>query len=970
MTECGYLAQSLRRVVAIMTLASTTALYAGEASHAEVNAEYADLRVGDLHLYYAPGPGGSLQAFDIPVLNTSLIAVVTPGWGSQYYVTEHNVTLLRDARVEEVDGGKRLVIRHELDNEIASPFTATETHALLPENVYRVTLDFEFASDDPAVLEWRVGGMNPNLAAGVPFVASYPDHEIACQIPYEAPGPGVEESTVARRFDKLLLQSPIGDIIIESNARDDLVLLDYRKNQYAMDSNPMFWFGYLERPIPAREKLHYEFTMRLPEKLSAEAINAGALKVESAISDAEVVRIPTTKRDYIIPKPKELAYLDEHVPLKDPVTIYVGPDAGAGIMTAAEFLARDLEDIYELRSQVIADELPTSIPSGAILLGELGRWSLPQELIAKDGLVIPDHREGYALSAGNGHVAIAANTEQGVFYGVTTLVQLISFGEGAIGVRGARIVDYPSLDFRGIHALSGRHAGGQISKAVRELLARYKLNSFIWESQYIVWDSCPELEHPEFGMAKDDARLVVDAASRYFVDLIPLIQSLGHSEWIFTNGHNLDIAEDPDMPYAYSPTNPRTYDFIFSVYQEALDFFQPKGFHIGHDEVTMRGRFPYRSRESGMSATDLILMDTIKLNDWFRERGVKVHLWGDMFLHTSEAADATFAPSPEEAAERRARLPKDMTIVDWHYKPVTPAEYTSIPLWRLQGFDVIGAGWYTPANIHQLALACIEAGAKGYLQTTWAGFNFAIDDNEASWYQYWTYILAAHYAWSGDEREPADLPFNAKDEFIRTWFRTKPLLTEKRGAFLDLTAAFNRAVVDPDGSEWLGYGPLNDFRSLPEGTRRMGSTVFHLPDTANGKRAVHLHGRMNAPGEYPESAELQLDGLVASGLHFLVTTNFPTREHAVVGQVVVNYADGTHAELALEYGRNIFAVTESRAGATTPIAWEGQSAAGTALRLWDLGWENPAPEKPIDSIRLQSAGTEAAPILFAVTAVY
>src|SRR5690606_652680 len=114
---------------------------------------------------------------------------------------------------------------------------------------------------------------------------------------------------------------------------------------------------------------------------------------------------------------------------------------------------------------------------------------------------------------------------------------------------------------------------------------------------------------------------------RYFVDLIPLIQSLGHSEWIFTNGHNLDIAEDPDMPYAYSPTNPRTYDFIFSVYQEALDFFQPKGFHIGHDEVTMRGRFPYRSRESGMSATDLILMDTIKLNDWFRERGVMVHLW-------------------------------------------------------------------------------------------------------------------------------------------------------------------------------------------------------------------------------------------------------------------------------------------------------------------------------------------------------
>ena len=927
--------------------------------------------VGDMRFQYRQSAGLDLRVFDVPVLGSSSIVVVKPGWTGTYYNSFNNMTLMDTVTVEDYEDGRRITLHHELEEEYESPFAGTKTITLRPDNSMHVRMDFIFDSDDPSMLEWRVGGFNPTLVAGLPYRVVMPDEVTEGVVAYEAEGPAATDTTVARGFEELQIQSRLGPITIESIPENNLILFDYRKNVYADEGRPMFWFGYLGRGIPGGEELTYEFTLRLPQTFEPASVAAAPVTAASGVEATGSARVPGPGRDYIIPKPKETEYTGDEVSLGPETPVYTGPDPGRGIETAVEFLVEDFEELYGINAQVVRGPAPDPPPAGAILMGEAGRYDVPVELLSEAGLEIPDHHEGYALRTGDGHTLIAANTEVGVFYGVTTLLQLVVPAEGGDGIalRGAAIVDWPSLDFRGIHALSGRDAGDQISKAVRELMARYKINSFIWECQYIVWDNAPELEHPRFGMAKDDAQKVVDAADEYFIDLIPLIQSLGHSEWIFTGGHNLDIAEDPETPYAYMVTNPRTYEFIFTIFEEALEFFEPRGFHIGHDEVTMRGRFPYRSADSGMSVTDLVLKDTKKLNNWFRERGVQVYMWGDMFLYSDEAPDATFAPSQEAATERRARLHRDITVTDWHYAPVEPDEFTSIPLWRDECFEVIGAAWHRPLNIRNLAHACINAGVKGFLQTTWAGFNFRIDDNEESWHQYWAYIMAAHYAWSGDERLPDELPFIPKEEFINTWFRTVPLLEEQEGFFVDLSEAFNRSLEDKDGSGWLGFGPENDFRSVPEGEQLLGETVFRLTRNERGEGAVMLDGMMNPEGEFPASVTLDIGGEAASGLHFLMTAAFPTREHERAGQVEIVYTDGTSEQFALDYGRNLFAFHQNRAGGDARIAWEGESGAGTPLHLWDVAWDNPNPDRPIGSLVISSTGTEAAPILLAITGV-
>ena len=925
-------------------------------------------QVGDMRFEYSPGPGVRLSAFGIPVMDTSLMVVTTPEWGPPFFVSSSGRDVRETVTVQDYRDGRRIIIGLE-DEEYDFPVSMTKTITLLPDNTYHQRLDILFKSDDPAILEWRVGSFSPNLVAGLDYTVTTDGTVREGTIPYESPGPSVDESTVARGFDQLAIASRIGDIVIESTPDDDLIFFDYRRNVYAEDTNPMFWFGYLERPLPAHTDVTYELTLRLPESFSPAGETVAPVTTAAEVEATETARAPDQQRDYVIPKPKELEFTEGDMPLGPDTVIYTGANPGRGIETAVDFLVQDLRNIYRIEPRVVRGPAPEPPPTGAILLGETDRYEAPANLLSEHGLDVPEHHEGYALRVGDGHAAIAANTEQGVFYGVTTLVQLVTTGENRIMLRGAEVVDWPSLDFRGIHALSGRDAGDEISKAVRELMARYKINSFIWECQYIIWDNAPELEHPEYGMEKEDARKVIEAADRYFINLIPLVQSLGHSEWIFTGGHNLDIAEDPATPYAYMVTNPRTYEFIFTIFQEALDFFEPEGFHIGHDEVTMRGRFPYRSKDSGMSVTELVMKDTIKLNDWFRERDIDVYLWGDMFLHSSEAPDATFAKTPEEAQERRDQLPRDMTVTDWHYVPVEPEQYTSIPLWRDEGFRTIGAGWFNPMNIRNLALACIREGVEGYLQTTWAGFNFRIDGNEDAWFQYWVYITAAHYAWSGDESLPDELPFKPKNVFIDTWHGVKPLLESREGFHVDLRGAFNRSLVDEDGTGWLGFGPENDFRAVPEGDHLLAETMFRLQRDEDGQGAIILSGRLNPAGEFPEAVTLGIGGETADELRFLTTAAFSTRQHELTGRVEVAYSDGTAEGMDLRYGQNLFAFHKDRAGADARVAWQGRTGAGATVRLWDLVWQNPHPEKPIEAITISSTGTEAAPIILAITGV-
>jgi hypothetical protein len=380
--------------------------------------------------------------------------------------------------------------------------------------------------------------------------------------------------------------------------------------------------------------------------------------------------------------------------------------------------------------------------------------------------------EGYRLTVETNGLVIVAATAQGAFYGLQTLAQLWDESAGGRACPVLEIEDWPAMRFRGAHWFPSASGVPMHQKLIRNVFGAFKLNRSVIQCEAAQWDKHPEITAPN-AIAKADLRQLVATGRGCFLEPIPLINVPGHAEWIFRNGSNLDFAEDPQTPYAYCVNHPKSFAFIQDVLNECLPVFESKYCHIGHDEVTMRGRFPNPEcpRCKGATTTELVVKHANHLNEWLNERGVESMIWGDMLLGPGEAKDATHAKTLADAQARRAAISRKVIIVDWHY--AASADASSLELLRKEGFRVVAASWYTPANIHHLAQAALATKAEGLLQTTWMGYFPDEGALKTQLQQFTAFVLAAEYAWSGRQEAPAQLGYDPKEVFLKAYDRTR-----------------------------------------------------------------------------------------------------------------------------------------------------------------------------------------------------
>ncbi|GAB4323177.1 MAG: hypothetical protein Kow0059_18440 [Candidatus Sumerlaeia bacterium] len=970
MTRQMNIANGLLCAVLALGLAAwvTPPARADEPAPPEQPPKHISIQSGGLKLTYHIEHGATLRVFGVPFIRGTSLWVMTPGWAQRIYGPIDRPDLIQQARIEDLpDGGRRLTLEHRPPDDKPQTFHGTETFTLAPGNLYSHTLAYTYTGESDAVIEWTVARLNVTPLIGRRYRVTGGDGAGEGVVPLRAASPDIHKSMLASEFTAFAVDSRLGPVTITAGGPNDLWLFDYRLNRWADAADPYFWYGRYERPVEKNKPYEMTITMDFPDTPRASDARPAPIPDISVVPTQSALA-PNLDPVSIVPVPQEQTFTGQDMPIGPELSLLVIGAPTPELKNAADFFTGDMKARFDIEIPVVWNAPPPpddALPAGAIVIGKTSEWP-----VGPDGPAPPTGRkEGYSLQVNGRQALVRAETDTGLYYGLLSLLQLVKVSETGLSFKGAQVRDWPALDFRGIHCLSAKNGGDEIAKAVRTLMARHKINTLVWQCDYIIWDHAPELEHPEFGMTKSEARKVIEAARAANIELIPLVPSLGHSEWIFVNNHNLDIAEDTEQPYAYSPVVPRTYEFIFAIYQEALDFFQPRRFHIGHDEVTMLGRFPHRSSESGLSVTELIMFDTLKLYRWFKARGVQMMLWGDMFIHSSEASDAGLAPSLWDARVRRELLPRDVIVCDWHYQALPPERYVSLNLFKNEGFPTIACPWYRPTNIRNLTLQAVNTGCEGLLQTTWAGFNFKIDGNERNWFQYWAYLWAAQYAWNGRDIAIEDLPFDAQQTFMDLWFERRARRKPQPGFMVNLSPLLNRRLEDGPGGGWVGLGPEMDFSRFDPKTDLFGETRFFLGRGQDGERALMLAGLMNPDGRFPSLVNIPLGGARASELHLLLTAAFAAEDATQAGEVTLEFDDGSNRSVPLEYGRNLFAFTDPRCSREARIAWQGKTLNGTMVRLWDVTIPNPQPERPLKALILRSAGTEAAPILFAVTGV-
>ena len=578
--------------------------------------------------------------------------------------------------------------------------------------------------------------------------------------------------------------------------------------------------------------------------------------------DAQTARRsePTT----IIPRPKQAEYDDGYARILD----------GSSLIDSQQ---HDSDRLSERAQQMLAEWLehqmpdPQSskeIPPTRQLSSEQPRLAFTAPAMDED---LP--KEGYQLHVSPDLIQIIAGDEGGFTNAVQTLKQLaVSGPDDSLLIRCCSIRDWPALTFRGVHLFTGGKGPALHEKLIENIIAACKLNHIVLEAEYVEWDSHPEIHHPEYGMPKADVRQILATCRSLGIEVTPLVQSLGHCQWMFEHDQNLELAEDPEAKWAYCVTNPKTYEFIFDVFTEAIELFEPRYFHIGHDEFADRGRVPYREESKKYTVEQLLMKDTLRLHEWFAERGIRMMMWGDMFLAKGEAPDACHAQSEEAAGILREQLPDDIIVTDWHYAVVDPEELTSsLKIFERAGHATIASTWYRPANIINFAHAAYRSEALGLLQTTWAGYSLDPQSYQREIHQYEVYVLAAEAAWNAD-RPPDPDSYRAGWHYYDLTGESTLRPTDRSGRLLQLHDAYNYRLAAGDEDGWFGLGPRHDLSAAPAGDVRLKGIRFAL-GKARDRSAIVLDGKLVCRQAFP--TEINLDTqCAAAALAIVHATNF------------------------------------------------------------------------------------------------
>jgi hypothetical protein len=213
-------------------------------------------------------------------------------------------------------------------------------------------------------------------------------------------------------------------------------------------------------------------------------------------------------------------------------------------------------------------------------------------LTRQEGNKQPD--EGYSLSVNKKQIIISAGTESGLFYGVQTLLQLLQENSSGVMVRGMKMVDWPDTKTRAIHYDTKHHQDKReyVEELIRTL-AGYKINMLIWEWE----DKFAYPSHPEIGapgaFTMQEMQEMTRYARQYHIQIVPLVQGLGHSSYILKWPQFASLREIPASNFEFCPLKEGTYHLLLDLWKDAMTATPgSENIHIGSDETFELGSCP------------------------------------------------------------------------------------------------------------------------------------------------------------------------------------------------------------------------------------------------------------------------------------------------------------------------------------------------------------------------------------------
>ncbi|OJU23802.1 MAG: beta-hexosaminidase [Sphingobacteriales bacterium 41-5] len=310
-----------------------------------------------------------------------------------------------------------------------------------------------------------------------------------------------------------------------------------------------------------------------------------------------------------------------------------------------------------------------------LLQGKKERTVLLQRAIVKNAM-----KGSYSLKISRNEVLLSATDDEGIFYGITSLLQLITSKKvvnGRANIPSWEINDKPLYRWRGLMLDESRHFFGKEKvKSLLDWMAFYKLNKFHW---HLTDEPGWRLEIKKYPLltlvggigshtnpysptafyTQEDVKEIVQYAAERKIEVIPEVDMPGHARAAnraypqFSGGGS---EKYPD--FTFDPGNEGTYQYLTNIIREVDVLFPSKMIHLGGDEVSFGNQQWGKNHGIQKIMASNNLKNLKDVEDYFMKRMAdSLYKLNSKFLAWDEMANLS--------------LPADKTVIFWwrHDKP-------------------------------------------------------------------------------------------------------------------------------------------------------------------------------------------------------------------------------------------------------------------------------------------------------------
>jgi hypothetical protein len=348
-------------------------------------------------------------------------------------------------------------------------------------------------------------------------------------------------------------------------------------------------------------------------------------------------------------------------------------------------------------------------------------------------------------------IEISGGTPEGIYYALQTLKQMrINKALNASGV----IHDWADLKMR-IQHVDLKRLGWNFDYLLGlfDTFSDLKINYVLMEYEdKFKFDFCDKIP-AKSAFSKYQIALLEKKARDNFIEIIPLVQSIGHFEYILKHEKYKSIAENAGIGTQACPLKKGTLELFKKMASEIIEMHpSSEFFHIGADEPFELGTCPECSKTAREKGKGKLYIEYInKVIEIIKAKGKRPLIWADILERHDDAADLcskdaiavywSYAPLQSREKKIRCYQAKSLRIQAKEFKTeLTETQHKRFdkyfdfnpeaedfyslpfgPYLRDLGFDVIGSSCVRFAdNILTHSESAKENGLLGNLATYWA----------------------------------------------------------------------------------------------------------------------------------------------------------------------------------------------------------------------------------------------------------